>query len=140
MYTECIHLNYHNYWSNYTWYFKDKKNILKTVKINVLLLQHFSVFLIKKKHRRIPSNFFSIKNMPHFFIFWMLTCIYDIVDMLIWIYNKNKRWRFKKKVGLLFFIILMNIFQPMNMNPYLCFRRAVNYKSVFQLFRCCTKD
>jgi hypothetical protein len=57
----------------------------------------------KKKRRRIPSNFFSIENMPHFFIFWMLTCIYDIVDMLFWIYNKKKRWRFMKKVELLFF-------------------------------------
>jgi hypothetical protein len=39
-------------------YFKDKQNILKTVKKNVLFLQHFSVFLIKKNVGGYPVIFF----------------------------------------------------------------------------------
>jgi hypothetical protein len=47
-------------------YFKDKKNILKTVKTNLLLLQHFRVFWKKKNLGGYPVIFFSIKNMPNF--------------------------------------------------------------------------
>jgi hypothetical protein len=43
-----------------------------------------------------------------------------------------KKWKFSLKNG---------AYQPMNMNPYVGFRKAVNFKSFFfQLFTCCTKN
>ena len=51
----------------------------------------------------------------------------------------------EEKVGSLFsyenFRKKKGAYQPMNMNPYLGFKKAVNFKSFLsQLFRCCTKN
>ena len=100
------HLNYHNYWGNYTWLSiyisKIKIFFLKIVK-NVLFFLHFSVFSMKNVwgYPYLKTHIFvSTENMPHFFFkFWMLTCIWCFwyVDFEYLMKRKGK-----EKVELLF--------------------------------------
>ena len=75
------HLNYHNYWGNYTWlsiYISKIKKHIENCEKNVFFFLHFSVFFMKNvwgyPYLKTHNFFFLLKIWPIFFKFWMLTC------------------------------------------------------------------
>ena len=111
-------------------YFKDK--ISWKLWTNVLFFLHFSVFFMKniwgypylKTHKKNSIE----KNTPLFFSeFWMLKCLWCFWYMYVIFEYLLKRKGIKltpppPKKG---------AYQPMNMNPYLGYRKAINFKSLF---------
>jgi hypothetical protein len=93
-----IHLNYYNYWGNYTWlciYISKKKKILKIVNFFLLFL-YILVYIFHKKRVRVPylkPHFFSTENMPHFFHILNVTMYMMHLVCCFWIFNKKKRCR-----------------------------------------------
>ena len=103
------HLNYHNYWGNYTLlsiYISKLSDNIENCEKNILFFLHFSVFFMKnvwgypylKTHKKN-----SVENMPHFcFKFWMLTCIwcfwYVVFEYLMKKKVKNKLDYFFHKI------------------------------------------